>query len=54
MRDISGKEIFVKKLNAKSDKLISGDELNIQLPPGVYLISVNNDNTFISEKLIVK
>jgi hypothetical protein len=54
MRDVSGKEIFVKRLTAQSDKLISGDELNTQLPPGVYLISVNTDSLFLSEKLIIK
>jgi hypothetical protein len=54
MRDVSGKEIFVKRLTAQSDKLISGNELNTQLPPGVYLISVNTDSLFLSEKLIIK
>ena len=54
LRDLNGKEIFVKTAYIASDKQYEVMEISQTIPAGQYIITATSDNSVYNSKLMVR
>jgi len=50
--DLSGKAVYQQNLESEGPSLDM--DLNLSLRPGIYLVSIEGENTLLQEKLIIE